>query len=47
MVEDEIADCICTLDGIRVGDVGGQEGRVVRCYEKQGGGVGPELNPEG
>ena len=33
MVEDEVANCVSALDGIRVVEVGGQEPRVV-CGEE-------------
>lgn len=43
MVEEEVAEGVDALDGVWVGEVGGEEGRVVGGEEGEGGFVCPEL----
>lgn len=42
MVEEEVAEGVDALDGVWVGEVGGEEGRVVGGEEGEGGFVCPE-----
>ena len=45
VVEEEVADCVGALDGMRVRVVNWDEGRIVGLDECVGGVVCPELHP--